>query len=273
MTKISCTGGKGRVGKLLAPYGVRDLECDVTSPLEIERSIKYQKPDIIVHLAGCSDVDWCEKKENEGKCIDVNFIGTNNVVTAANIYGCPVVMLSSDHVFNGRKIWGKYKEKDERDPINYYGMTKTSAEGLQPLFDNMKIVRTSYLFDREHLDWQISGLKKQYSEGYPTFIKRSFMYAPQFAYVLYGYLSRLDEMPDILHISGSEVVSWHVFMSMIANKFGLDMERVIARTKDLGGDYAPRGHRLGLDVSLSAKLGLEQFGYLLGIEQMRQDSE
>lgn len=271
--RIFCTGGNGRVGRLLASYGVRDLECDVTNPNDVKRSIEKNRPDIIVHLAGLSDVNWCEQPENKQKVIDVNFLGANNVLAyERDVYGIPVVLMSSDHVFNGKKLWGKYREGDEPSPLNMYGMTKVAAEGLQGVFDNLKIIRTSYLFDRERLDEQITRLEKnKYTDGYPTFIKRSFMYAPHFAEAIYYYLYRFSEMPDILHISGSEIVSWHTFMSMVANKYGLDVSKVVARTKDLTNGYAPRGHRLGLDVSLSAKLDLPQFNYLEGIEQMRQD--
>lgn len=269
MTNIVCTGGHGRVGKLLAPYGIRDLGCDVTNPLEVQRSIKYFKPEIIVHLASRSDVNWCEQKENADEAIAVNFVGAMNVVTAAEQVGCSVVLLSSDHVFSGKKWWGKYKEGDEREPLNLYGMTKVSAEGLQGAYDNLKIVRTSYLFDYSRVEYDLSRIKSN-PIYCPSFIKRSFMYAPQFVQNLCDYLYRFQDMPKILHISGSEIVSWHGFMSMVANKYGLDMSRVIARTKPDNG-HAPRGHRLGLDVSLSAKLQLTQFNYLDGINQMVLD--
>lgn len=267
MTNICMTGGQGRVGKLLAPYGIRDLGCDVTNPLEVQRSIKYFKPEIIVHLASKSDVDWCE--DNADETIEVNFVGANNVVTAAERAGCSVVLLSSDHVFNGKRWWGKYKEGDEREPLNLYGMTKTSAEGLQSVFDNIKVVRTSYLFDYSRVEYDLSRIKSN-PIYCPSFIKRSFMYAPHFITSLSSYLHQYNDMPKILHISGIEVVSWHGFMSIVANKYGLDTSRVIARTKDENG-HAPRGHRLGLDVSLSAKLGLPQFNYLEGINQMVLD--
>lgn len=263
--KIAMTGGNGRVGRLLALYGVVDLECDVTNPIEIQRSIKKHKPDIIVHLASHSDVDWCEK--NVDDAIAVNFVGASNVVTEADRYGISVVLLSSDHVFNGKKWWGRYKENDVLEPLNLYGMTKTSAEGLQGVFDNIKVVRTSYLFDYSRIRMELYGLDNV-TRYYPSFIKRSFMYAPHFVQSFVEYLSMFDKMPDILHISGSRIVSWHGFMSMLAHKFGIDTSKVVARTKENEKGYAPRGHRLGLDVSLSAKFGLPQFDYIDGIEQM-----
>jgi len=268
------SGGNGRVGRLLAPYGVVDLGCDVTNPIEVQRSIRQHKPDIIVHLACHSDVNWCEK--NVDVSIKVNFVGASNVATDADRYGIPVVILSSDHVFDGKKWWGKYKENDSLNPLNMYGMTKTSAEGLQGVFDNIKVVRTSYLFDYPRVSGEITLMKhtashKEYSL-YPSFLKRSFMYAPHFVESLWYYLSNLDKMPNILHISGNVIASWHQFMSMLANKCGLDMARILPRKNDEENGYAPRGHRLGLDVSLSAKLRLPQFDYLDGINQMLEDN-
>lgn len=207
MTKIAMTGGGGRIGKYLQKEGVVPLVCDITNPLQIVDSVSTEKPDIIVHLAARSDVDYCERKENHQEVIDVNLKGTYNLLSAAEKFGAKVVMLSSDHVFKGNEVfkWSPYKETDTPNPVNFYGQTKLADEALQNAFSNFKVVRTSYLFDQDRL-------AKLVNTSQPSFILRSFMYIPHFVSNLMQYLERWDEMPSILHISGSRTVSWYKFM-------------------------------------------------------------
>src|SRR6185369_12652133 len=136
-----------------------------------------------------------------------NLKGTYNVLHASESLGVKVVMLSSDHVFNGKEVfkWSPYKETDTPNPVNFYGKSKLAAEALQEAFAYYKIIRTSYLFDEERL------ARKIY-ESQPSFILRSFMYLPHFVSNLMEYLNRWDEMPSILHISGSRTISWYKLM-------------------------------------------------------------
>ena len=271
MKKICMTGGRGKIGSYLSKLGAIDLECDVTNTLEIQRSIKYYKPDIIVHLASKSDVNWCEKRENEQKVIDVNFSAVSKVCSEAEKVGCQVVLISSDHVFPGGFWSGKYKEDDNRKPLNFYGTTKVAAEGLTSIYSNLKIVRTSYLFDESRLRWDLDGMKKGYIAEFPTFIRRTFMYLPHFALSMMNYLQRLDDMPEILHISGSNSVSWYEFMLDLAKAYGHHESLVLPRKKDLQNGFAPRGKNLGLNTSLAMRLGFHKYSYLDGLQAMVND--
>lgn len=264
--RIAVTGYKGRVGKVfLSNPNVVPLECDVTSVPDVRFTIKYTKPDLIVHLAAKRDVDFCEKQENHQLAVDVNLRGTFNVAKAAQDYGCGVVLLSTDHVFSGKRWFGKYKEKDTPDPVNFYGNTKHAAESLRTAFDNLKVVRTSSLFDdaRIAVERGTMGIV-----DYPIFMKRSFLYLPHFSALLYDYCQRFEEMPKLLHLAGSEAVSYYEFMCDVKDGLGLEME-VSPRRNDLNGGFAPRGHNLSLDTSLSAKLGFHGFSYLDGIGAMK----
>lgn len=258
--KIAMTGGRGKLGTYLQKQlGVIDLGCDVLQRFSIQQSISEHKPDVVLHLAGKTDVDFCEDVRNQEPVIQTNVRGTSNVLTVCERYDVPVVYLSSDHVFGGKRWFGKYSEKDKPNPINYYGLTKISAEGLCNLYDNARIVRTSYLFDKSRLD------KPFDYHGYPTFQKRSFIHIEHFVYTLTSYLRHLSKMPKLLHIAGSESVSWHTFMTEIAVRQGYDSRSVTKRNYELEG-FAPRPKNVGLNVNLSAELGLPQWSYLDGIK-------
>lgn len=263
--KIGVTGYKGRLGRYLLKYPeFVGLDCDVTRLEDIENCVSGV--DVVLNLAAKSNVDWCEK--NPQTATHVNLRGTFNVCRAGQLQGIPVVLLSSDHIFGGG--WGKNREKDKGNPLNHYGFTKFSAESLRSVFDNLKIIRTSYLFDRERLNYPLSSLWSNVPEKYPTFITRTFLYYSHFAMTLCQYFREFDRMPRILHISGSKSVSWYGLMKDIASQAGMDLNLIMPIRKENPG-YTHRPLSGGLNTGLSKKLGLPQFRYLDGIHQMLKD--
>lgn len=270
MRTIGISGHRGRVGSyLLKTYpNYIGLDCDVTNYQNVEDCIS--KVDLVLHLAAKSDVEWCERLENQQQVRDVNLRGTLNVCRAASKYNVGVVLLSSDHVFGGS--WGKYRENDKPNPKNFYGFSKFAAESLRTVCDNLKIVRTSYLFDRERLYSKVAALWTGTPDLYPTFIIRTFLYLPHFAENLHKYLSEYDTMPRMLHLSGSKNVSWYDFMITLAKKAVLsDYKRLIVPKVQESSELAPRPYNGGLHTGLSKKLKFKQYSYLDGIDQMLKD--
>lgn len=258
MTKIVMTGGGGRVGKYLQKEGVIPLVCDVTKPQEVNDSVSKERPDFIIHLAALSDINYCQQPENQQEVIDVNLRGTFNVLASAEMYNANVVMISSDHIFNGNEVfkWSPYKENDKPNPVNFYGQSKLAAEALQKTFPEMKIVRTSYLFDEERLT-------RKTDESQPSFIMRSFMYLPHFASNLIEYINRWEEMLPILHISGSRTVSWYKFMGEYLGDVNIKHhDREIYSTQN-----APRPYRAGLSTKYPNLL--PAYDYRDGFEAMK----
>jgi len=268
MPKIGITGWKGHVGQELLKYpDTIPLMGDVRNKDEIEMAVRKMNVNLIVHLASISDVDQCENPSNKALVSNVNLRGTYYVAEVAEKFGCGMVMMSSAHVFDG--LWGNYKETSRPFPKNYYGRSKESAEALRHSFPDLKIVRTSYLFDYERLAGEIYALRKGHSCEYPNFIQRSFMYLPHYVESLYAYLLRFDEMPNMLHISGTQSVSWYQFMVDLAVEFGMKTSLVISRKKELAvTGCAPRPYKAGLNVRLSQKLKLPQYDYIDGLRAM-----
>lgn len=270
-TTYGVTGYAGRVGQELLRFpNMIPLACDVSKPDDVDLAIRNTKVNVIVHLASISDVDICEKKENQTLVDQTNVRGTLHVAEAAEKYGCEMVLLSSVHVFDGR--WGNYRERSKPKPINNYGWSKWGAESFRESFPFMKVVRTSYLFDHERVFKHLYPLRAGESYAYPTFIERSFMYLPHFAEALYQYLLNYKNMPSLLHISGSDTVSWYQFILDMAKAYKLDSSCVQPRHQELEMNVAPRPYRAGLNVGLSKKLGIPQYGYREGLLEMREIS-
>lgn len=267
--KVGITGYAGRLGSFLLnayPSKFVPLECDVTSPFsELTKYIRSIQPDLVLHLASKSGVDFCEDRKNESLVIRTNVNGTFNVACATEELGIGMVLLSSASVFSGNRWFGKYKESTYADPVNFYGYTKQAAESFVSMFDHMNVIRTSYLFDKSRLQHILD--KKDEYQDFPTFMKRSFMYMPHFALSLVNYLGEFQRMPFILNVAGNESCSWYDFVKTLFYQAGYDTNKVIPRRQEEEG-HAPRGRNLGLDVSLSAKLDLPQFSYYDGIKAM-----
>ena len=273
MTTFGVTGYAGQVGQELLKYpDMVPLAGDVRSRSEIDLAVRSTKVDVIVHLASISDVDTCEKKENQKLVDDTNVRGTFHVAEVAEKYGCGMVLLSSAHVFDGK--WGNYKENSKPSPRNYYGFSKLAAEGFaKDIFPFMKVVRTSYLFNHKRVFRHIYPLRAKNSFTYPTFIERSFMYLPHFVEAFHWYLLSLSSMPKVLHISGANTVSWYQFIKDMADVYGVDSSLVCPRTYEIDVESAPRPYKAGLNVGLSRKLAMPQYGYKEGLLEMRELSQ
>jgi dTDP-4-dehydrorhamnose reductase len=246
------------------------LACDVRRSGEIDLAVRNTKVDVIVHLASISDVDVCERKENQEAVDQTNVHGTLNVAEVAERRNCEMVILSSVHVFDGKR--GNYKEDSKPNPKNYYGFTKLAAEQFQEIFPFMKVVRTSYLFNHERVFKHLYPLRAGHSYAYPTFIERSFMYLPHFAEVFHTYLLNYSSMPSKLHISGCDTASWYKFMLSMATIYGVNNSLVDPRRDEIKMDVAPRPYKAGLNTKASEKLGLPQFNYYDGLQEMKETS-
>ena len=269
MTRIAVTGYSGNIGsRMVLDYGYSPLVCDITRPNDIKDAIKITKPDVILHLAGKANVNWCEAQENQEDVQLTNYRGSQNVFEQAIKTNIPVVYVSSDHVFDG-KWFGKYNEDSTPNPLNFYGLSKFAAESLSVIYPNVHIVRTSTLFWKE--SQSISGLMASIKAGIdvhlPAYLWRSFLHIDHFCKMLSVHVSNLNDNPaKILNLSGSKVVSWYTFIKDYSKAQGLDTSKIHPKFfEERNHGYAPRALRAGLNVSLSKKLGYPQHSYLDGI--------
>jgi len=142
------------------PENVKEENIDLSNPEAIKRVVSL-RPEIIVHAAALSNVDRCQEHPDEAERHNVN--ATLNIVKAAGIFGSKLILLSTDHVFDGKKSTS-YREDDETNPVNVYGKSKLKAE--QIVRDNLKefiVLRVSWLFsnpNRGFLNFVLESAKK-----------------------------------------------------------------------------------------------------------------
>ena len=143
--KIIVTGGDGRFAKILKNKNkILNLKffskkkLNILSIKSIENIIKKHKPNIIIHTAGLSrPMDQHDKDIN--KSIDLNIIGTANVVKLCKKYKIKIIYFSTNYVYDCIK--GNFKETDGIKPINNYGLSKMGGEASVLMYKNSLVLR------------------------------------------------------------------------------------------------------------------------------------
>ena len=149
---ILITGANGQLGRQLvdvlqnnhtvASYG-RD-ELDITDPELTAHRIRNFHPDLIIHTAALTKVDYCA--ENPEQALWINGYGTQHVAYAAREVDAALVYVSTNEVFDGQNT-DAYLEHDRANPINPYGYSKWVGEQtVMQLLQKYFIVRVSWLF-------------------------------------------------------------------------------------------------------------------------------
>ena len=142
---ILVTGGNGRFAKVLKEKN-KDLnlffaskkECNILKLTSLEKIIKKIKPQIILHCAGLSR-PMNEHEKNISKSIDLNIIGTANLVKIAKKNDLKLIYFSTGYVYAGTK--GNYSEDSPLKPINNYALSKLGGECAVQMYKNSLILR------------------------------------------------------------------------------------------------------------------------------------
>jgi len=144
MSKILVTGSDSRFAKILKELNTKKFifknkkQLNILSIDSISKNLRKYKPKYIFHLAGLSrPMKIHEQKINQS--IDLNIIGTCNLVKEASKLGIKIIYLSTSYVYPGTK--GNYKEDDALKPWNNYSWSKLGGECAVQMYKNSLIIR------------------------------------------------------------------------------------------------------------------------------------
>ncbi|MBD3379107.1 MAG: dTDP-4-dehydrorhamnose reductase [Candidatus Omnitrophica bacterium] len=216
------------------PLPDKFYKADILETDSLKKAVEDFEPGLIVHSAAWTDVDGCETDPD--KAYLVNSRGTFNVAAASG-REVPLILISTDFVFDGKK-GAPYGEEDEVNPLSVYGKSKLNAENsVKDLKTHFCIVRTSWLFGRGGKNFvdtvmqkgPLSGVLKVVDDqvGSPT-------YCPDLARAV-ALIARkgFSGGECLLHISNSGRCSWYEYALKIIEKCGLSesvrIERVSSR--------------------------------------------
>ena len=145
MVKILLTGSDSRFGKIFRKIKSKNKfifrnkkELNILSKKSIQKNLKRFKPNYVLHLAGLSRPMKIHEKQIS-KSIDLNIIGTANLVKEVSKLGIKMIYLSTSYVYPGTK--GNYKETDPIKPWNNYSWSKLGGECSVQMYKNSLIIR------------------------------------------------------------------------------------------------------------------------------------
>jgi len=193
MKKIIITGGDGNFASYFKKRNSKfkfhfpsSKELNILSIRSISSYIKKIKPDYLIHNAAISRPMQIHEN-NITRSIDVNIIGTCNVVKICEENKIKLIYFSSSYVYGGKKS-GSYKETDPLLPYNNYAWSKLGGECAVQMYDNSLILRLS-----------VTQNPFQYSKAYKN-VYASFIYHKDAADIIL----RLLEKKGIINIGGSK---------------------------------------------------------------------
>jgi dTDP-4-dehydrorhamnose reductase len=231
MIRIAVTGREGQLVRSLTecaselgfevlPAGRPGLDLAVTE--SILPALREMKPDIIVNAAAYTAVDLAEKEPE--LAMKINGTGAGAVALAAARLGVPIIQLSTDYVFDGRKP-APYSERDSVSPLNVYGSSKLAGEkAVAEANPDHAIVRTSWVYAPFGKNFVLTMLRLAETRSELRVIADQFgspTYAPDLARALIKVAGNLladrsdQQLRGLFHLTGSGATNWAEFASTV----------------------------------------------------------
>src|ERR1700757_5472810 len=151
--KIVVLGAGGQIGRevcratWLPGHTILPLDrkaVDITKSAAVGAILMREAPDLVINLAAYTAVDRAESEPEAAWA--VNCAGVAHIAAVCGDDGTPLVHLSTDYVFDGRKS-GPYCEGDAVNPLNVYGRSKEAAErAVRAAAPRHIILRTAWVY-------------------------------------------------------------------------------------------------------------------------------
>ena len=246
--KSDCTGWFG--SNPISFEGATAQQIDITDHQSVSAALDRTKPDLIIHCAAATDVEWCEKNPDLARAINED--ATGYLAKKAVELGAKFVYTSTDSVFDGKS--GNYSESDPPGPLNSYAAGKARTESLIATIDPDALIIRSYFYGyspsgkRSLVEWVLTrtnaGIEVAgFSDSYFSPIS------------VLDFADALDAALDsgivgLLHLGSSDSVSKYEFAEMVMRKYECDMSLLRSITVDDIGLSADRPRNTSLDVTL-----------------------
>jgi dTDP-4-dehydrorhamnose reductase len=220
--------GNGQLGQELTRTGasrrmplitLSRAQADITNRAAIADAIGRHSPELVVNAAAYTKVDLAETEAEAAR--QGNEVGPAIVAEACAAAGVPLVHVSTDYVFDGRKL-DAYVEGDPIAPLGVYGRSKAAGErAVRAATAQHLIMRTSWIYGEFGHNFLKTMLRLAATRdelrvvndqrGCPTS-------TCDLADAILRISPRLvagDEVWGTYHFAGSGVTTWHGFASRI----------------------------------------------------------
>ena len=226
----------------------------------LAQSLTRLSPDIVVHTAGLTSVEVCERDPALAR--EVNAELARNVAVAAVATGTQLIHISTDHLFAGAN--SLYREDAAPEPLNAYARSKLLAEQwVARAAPGALIVRTNFFgwghrYRQSFSDWIYYNL----GAGKALTMFDDVFVTPILADELALISHRLIELgaSGIYNVVGDERLSKYDFAVRLAEAYAFP-KALLRRGKITASQlFAPRPP----DMSLDNRKARERLGTALG---------
>lgn len=189
----------------------RDL-ADITDKEALARAFVTYNPRLVVNAAAYTFVDKAETERN--LAFAVNRDGAASLAELCAGAGIPLIHISTDYVFDGRKR-SPYVEADPITPLNVYGASKAEGEAvIRSKLREHVILRTSWVYSPTGSNFVKTMLRLGESRDELTVVDDQYgapTAARDIAAAIATIAARLlngDELYGTYHLTGSGETSW-----------------------------------------------------------------
>jgi dTDP-4-dehydrorhamnose reductase len=231
---VLVTGADGQLGEALceefADTRVVALTQDVWD-VTLPPPSGLPEVDVALHTAAWTDVDAAEGDPQEAAAVNVG--GTQHVVEL----GAPLVLFSTDYVFDGRKR-EPYVESDPPSPLSVYGRTKLQAEAAAG--NDAWIVRTSGLFGWTSTNFVRTMLRLGAERDEVAVVDDQRSSPTYVGHLAPAVRELLDRPRGLWHVAADGDCTWAEFAEAIFEEAGLGCRVRRITTAELGREaYRP----------------------------------
>jgi dTDP-4-dehydrorhamnose reductase len=230
---VLVTGADGQLGAALCEefaeprvVALTEAVWDVTLPPPAD----LPEVDVALHAAAWTDVDGAEANPQEAAAVNVG--GTQHV----RELGAPLVLFSTDYVFDGRKR-EPYVESDPPGPLSVYGRSKLEAEAAAG--EHAWIVRTSGLFGWTSTNFVRTMLRLGAERDEVAVVDDQRTSPTYVGHLATSVRELLDRPRGLWHLTAGGHCTWAEFAEAIFEEAELDC-RVRRITAPELGRQAPR---------------------------------
>lgn len=250
------------------PSNVAFRELDITDPMQTDRAINQEKPEVIINAAAMTQVDQCEVER--ALCWKVNVTGVENLVAACSKSQTHLVHISTDFIFNGTH--GPLDETATPDPVNFYGESKLAGEKvLQQSNIGWAILRTVLVYgltpdmSRSNI---VLWVKKSLEDGKTIYVVNDQWRTPTLAedLAMGCLLTAKKKATGIYHISGEEMMTPYDIAIHTADFFNLNKSLIQATDSNTFKQPARRPLKTGFIITKAkTELGFQPHTFIEGL--------
>ncbi len=240
--------------------GAECIPLDLKSVDRLTRSLTVIRPDIVIHAAGMTSVELCER--DPGAAFKVNVELARNVASACESLSLPLVHISTDHLFRGDTQF--CDETSQIFPLNAYGVSKAAAEReVMSTSPHALVVRTNFYgwgpaYRQSFSDWILESI----GSGRKITLFDDVYYTPilvsRLAHTVHALVD--SDAAGVFNVVGDSRMSKYEFGCRLACRFGLDASLISPGSIDASANLVMRP----LDMSLSNRKASKFLGQTLG---------